>query len=219
VSFKTHRQSFFLVEIILAGLLAAILVSGALWLCYDILRTSIYYEKKIEREESLVARVSTIRSILQAIEKGDKDAKTSFYLVDEGGSGHLFFTGDFGARYEVGGSNEKYGQLYVNKDHELIFVYSAMDFDVDQRQREEHAVVLWKNVSRLTFSFVISKDQRQAQPVLQSHEDEGNVLHVWEKDWQDLPAAITTYIHEIDRKEPLEISVIVADSFQQIQVP
>lgn len=209
-----RRHSFILIEIVVATILAGLLVTSALGLGYYCFKTARFYEKAIETEEQHMARIVTLRSILRSIQREDKDP---FYVVHGHSSDHLFFTFFAGNRHEHAGSNERFGQLYVNEQQQLIFVYSTYSKKVEIDLREDQAVVLWPNVQRITFSFVIKSQQRKSIPGIESLE-QGGYLSTWEKDWPELPAVIVASIYEKGKKEPTKVSSILAHSVQEIQV-
>jgi type II secretory pathway pseudopilin PulG len=212
---KKRRRGFILVEVVIAAILAAILTTAVLGLFYQCFKTSRYYEKAIEREGLQMARAIKLRSILRSIKMKDKDP---FYVIKENDSDHLFFSCFPGNRYEIGGSNELYGQLLVNGSHELIFVYSSHSSKTAVHTRGDNAVVLWPNVRKISFSFVPNSRQRMSIPGLESLEKEGS-LGIWEKEWNELPAVIIATLYEQGEKEPITVSSIVLNSLQEIQVP
>ncbi len=212
---KKRSHGFVLVEILVAAILAGILTTAALGMLYQCYKTSQYYEKAIEKEELHMASVIKLRSILRSVRK---EAKDPFYVLREQDSDHLFFSCFPGIRYETEGSNERYGQLYVNEKHELVFVYSSHSTKTAIHPRGDHAVVVWPNVQKITFSFVPNKKQRASIPGVESLMKDG-YLETWEKDWHELPAVIIASLHEKGKKEPTKVSSIVLSSLQEIQVP
>ena len=199
----------------MAALLVGLLMTAALGMYYICISTSLRYEKNIATSEEATARIIRLRSILRSIRR--LRANDPFYVLKNPGSDHLFFSYFGGIRYEEKCSNEHMGQLYVNNAHELLFVSSPYKKPDSTEDREEKAVVLWPDVSSISFSFIVPDTEATGIPGLSSLLQDG-LLYTWEKDWPGLPSVITVTINERSSKKPIIISCIVYSSLQPIQV-
>lgn len=214
---KKHlkRYSFFLVEIFIATMLAGLLIAAAMGLYHVCLKTSQTYAKKLDELELQVGKISRLRAILCSIRK--PSGKEPFFVDQSKDSAHVYFYFFASIRAEEHASNEHMGQIYVNKDHKLIFVSSPPKKAENAQQKEETAIILFENVRSISFSFAVNEQDEKQIPQYSSLAENG-LLHTWEKSWPGLPSVITATITFLDKKEPISVSAVIFSSIKPIRV-
>jgi hypothetical protein len=209
---RAYKQSFLLIEILIAASLAFFLMAAASGLYYACQKTTKGYEKNIDLSTQLASRITKLRSILRYISI-IKNEEVLFFVENEQKGDHLYFTADLGPRYEGICKNEKYGQLYVNEENNLIFVWSKPGSKMLERIKEEEGSIIWPGVTSISFCCVMSpSDSSEIQPPV----DKDGLINPWKREWKKLPVAIVVNL-ELE-KETIQVSSILPSSLQPIEV-